>query len=245
MYRRFIAVQGFAAAVMLAAAVACTSSAPLAPTPSPVADSGRADGSTLKVTAPGLASPGNNETLTNSRPTFAVNGSSGQFVPASVYYEFELQNDGGARIAGTVQQSTIWEFPDNLNPDTAYRWRVRATVDGFNGPWSSTGRFITGQALQVPNAFSSTDEWRDYFFALIAARGVGGTITLDAMYALRPELNAAGADWQNAWRGDARPRLFLPVPGCPPATGPNVPACSFNRTVDVGDFGRGWQWFPR
>src|SRR4051812_5473393 len=118
MYRTFISVQGIAAAMMLAATVACTSSAPLAPTPSPVADSGRADGSTLKVTAPGLVVPGNNETLINSRPTFAVNASSGEFVPAAVFYEFELQNDGGARIGGTVQESTIWEYPDNLNAET-------------------------------------------------------------------------------------------------------------------------------
>jgi hypothetical protein len=189
--------------------------------------------------------PGNNETLTNARPTFAVTPAAGTFVPASVFYEFELQNDGGARIGGTVQQDSVWAYPDTLSADTPYRWRVRATVDGFNGPWSGTGRFITGRALATPNAFSSTDDWRVYFFALIDAKGVGPRVTFDALFALRPELNAAGADFQNAWRGDARPRLFLPVPNCPPATGPNVPACSFTRTVDVGDFGGGWGWLPR
>jgi len=24
-----------------------------------------------------------------------------------------------------------------------------------------------------------------------------------------------------------------------------VPSCSYNRTVDVGQYGRGWEWVPR
>jgi len=65
------------------------------------------------------------------------------------------------------------------------------------------------------------------------------------MLAMRGDLVARGADFQNAWRGDIRPRLFLPVPGCPPATSPNVPSCSYNRTVDLGNYGRPWAWIPR
>ena len=51
---------------------------------------------------------------------------------------------------------------------------------------------------------------------------------------MRNDLVARGADFQNGWRGDVRPRLFLPVPGCPIANRPDVPACSYARTVDVG-----------
>jgi hypothetical protein len=64
------------------------------------------------------------------------------------------------------------------------------------------------------------------------------------MAALRGDLVARGADWQNGWRGDYRPRLFLPVPNCPPPTA-NAPDCSYDRTVDIGDFGGPWQWIPR
>ena len=91
----------------------------------------------------------------------------------------------------------------------------------------------------------TNEQWKQCFFGLVDKRGVGPTVTLSGMLVLRPELNAMGADYQNAWRGDPRPRLFLPVPGCPPASSPNVPDCSYNRTVDLGDFGGPWLWIPR
>jgi len=70
-------------------------------------------------------------------------------------------------------------------------------------------------------------------------------VSSDGIWALRPELLAMGADWQNGWRGDPRPRIFLPVPNCPPPSSPGVPACSYSRTVDVGDYGGAWIWFYR
>ena len=83
------------------------------------------------------------------------------------------------------------------------------------------------------------------FFSLIDKRGVGPTVSQEGIWILRPELNAMGADWQNGWRGDPRPRIFLPVPGCPSATNPSPPACAYSRTVDVGDYGGVWQWIYR
>jgi hypothetical protein len=65
------------------------------------------------------------------------------------------------------------------------------------------------------------------------------------MHAMRGDLVARGADFQNGWRGDVRPRLFLPVPGCPIANRPDVPACSYSRTVDLGGYGHEWRWIVR
>ena len=77
------------------------------------------------------------------------------------------------------------------------------------------------------------------------SRGAGPTVTHSALALLRPDINARGADWQNGWRGDYRPRIFLPVPGCPSAISPNPPPCAYDRTVDVGDWNGPWQWLPR
>jgi hypothetical protein len=62
---------------------------------------------------------------------------------------------------------------------------------------------------------------------------------------MRGDLLAHGSDFQNGWRGDMRPRMVLPVPGCPIANRPDVPLCSYNRTVDLGNYGGAWQWDPR
>ena len=88
------------------------------------------------------------------------------------------------------------------------------------------------------------DQWRDYFFTLVAEKG-GGSITYEALAAMRPELNARGADWQNGWRGDYRPRVFLPVPDCPAPMNSDAPDCAWERAVDVGDWGGAWIWVPR
>ena len=117
---------------------------------------------------------------------------------------------------------------------------VTVTVTDPPGPPPAAGCNASGSP-----ALWSTDQWRECFFALVAARGVGGTVTFGAMAALRPDLVARGADWQNGWRGDYRPRIFLPVPNCPAPTNPNPPDCTYSRTVDLGDVGGRWQWVPR
>ena len=42
-----------------------------------------------------------------------------------------------------------------------------------------------------------------------------------------------------------RPRIFLPVRNCPPPTSPSAPACTYSKTVDVGNYGEAWQWIVR
>lgn len=96
----------------------------------------------------------------------------------------------------------------------------------------------------VESAGWSNEQWRVYVMALLARSG-GALVNDASMKVARPDLNARGVDFQNGWRGDLRPRLFLPVPGCPPATRADVPLCSYNRTVDLGQYGEAWSWIVR
>lgn len=141
---------------------------------------------------------------------------------------------------------------------TTFYWRVRGSDGAQSSEYSNVLAFRTadppppptptppvpGVAVSGDSASWTTEQWRQYVFALIAQKG-GDTVSDAGMHTMRGDLVARGADFQNGWRGDLRPRLFLPVPGCPPATVPGVPACSYDRTVDLGNYGGPWEWIPR
>jgi hypothetical protein len=239
MYRTSTAVAILAAASSLLATAACGKSTPTPTGPTSAtasSDTGAApDGSTLKATAPSLIAPANNETLTNMRPTMVISGSTGKYVNQPFSYEFELQSDSGSVVARTVQSGTTWEYGEDLQAETPYRWRSRAVLGTAVASWSSTGRFITGRALIIVTPSSSTEEWRIWFFQLIELRGVGPLVSQQAMRTLRPDLNAVGADFQTDSAGTLRPRMFLPNPGGDP----------FFKAVDLGVTGGPWQWVVR
>jgi hypothetical protein len=132
-------------------------------------------------------------------------------------------------------------------------WHAKAYGGGVESGYSNTLSFslpsgpnatAAGDQASIPSAYWSTDQWRTYFFTLAEHKG-GETVSDAGMLAMRGELVARGADFQNGWRGDVRPRLFLPVPGCPVANRPDVPACSYDRTVDLGNYGQEWRWIVR
>jgi len=230
--------------------LACDVATPLTPAPAKPASSTAADGTTLKVSAPTLVSPVNDITTDGTRPVFNVTPVAGQFstsVPG-LTYEFELDNDAGSAIDRTFVAGTSWEYPTPLSPDTPFRWRVRATSGSATGPWSSVGRFQTPKQRVAPAVTASIEEWHQWFNDLVKEKGQP-TCSLNALIAIRPDVNAAGAEFQNAFRGvgEMRPRMFLPVPGCPgnAVNNPSPPGCAFNRTVDIGNFGGSWQWVPR
>lgn len=91
----------------------------------------------------------------------------------------------------------------------------------------------------------STEQWRVYVLALL--KKTGADLVNDAsMHAIEADLIARGADFQNGWRGDIRPRVFLPVAGCPSsAIKPDALPCAYNRTVDLGQYGQPWEWIQR
>ena len=110
-----------------------------------------------------------------------------------------------------------------------------------NGPYDSAS---SDPVASIATAYWSTDQWRAYFFSLAQQKGAA-TVSSEGMQAMRADLVAHGADFQNGWRGDMRPRLFLPVAGCPIANRPDVPACSYARTIDLGGYGQEWRWIVR
>jgi len=202
-------------------------------------------------------------TVTGSnKPEFkAVNGAI--FHTTGVTYRFEVAKDAGftqlvavvtvpVNGSGTTSM-TIGELPYK----TTFYWRVRGSDGTKESNYSNTASFTIAEPTpvapppgQTPTASVdasqwTTAQWKDYFLALAAQKG-GPYVSDAGMKAMRNDLVARGADWQNGWRGDMRPRIFLPVPGCPPASsGGNVPPCTFNKTVDVGMYGEPWQWIPR
>src|SRR6478735_7891174 len=186
----------------------------------------------------------------------AISGTTG------VGYRFEVSKTGDfAQLVAlvTVPANATGQTTMSLGSlpySTTYFWRVRGSDGSKESAYSNTLTFTTQDAPAPPpvpttpvagsvdSSSWTTEQWKTYFFSLAAAKG-GSTVSDAGMAAMRPDLLAHGADFQNGWRGDMRPRIFLPVPGCPIANGPDVPQCSYNRTVDLGGYGGPWQWIPR
>jgi hypothetical protein len=197
--------------------------------------------------------------LNNTNPDFfvvngAIEGTS------DVTYRFEV-----SRTADFSQVAAVVTVPINATGNTlmslgalayggTFYWRAIGTDGTTESAYSNTLSFtlpngpdapVSGDPVaSIESASWSTDRWRAYFFALVEQTG-GPTVSDAGMLAMRSDLVARGADFQNGWRGDVRPRLFLPVPGCPIANRPDVPACSYSRTVDLGGYGQEWRWTVR
>lgn len=210
------------------------------------------------IDAPVAVSPGGR--LSTNQPDFrvtngAISGTSG------VVYRYEVSRSADFnQIVAVVTVTpngggTTTMTMGSLPYETDFFWRVKGSDGTVEGNYSNTLSFRTSDRpqqapdpttspLATDTANWSTEQWKAYVTDL--ERRVGGATVSDAgIFAMRPELLAHGADFQNGWRGDVRPRIFLPVPGCPIANRPDVPACSYNRTVDLGSYGRAWEWIPR
>ncbi len=228
----------------------------------------------IVIEAPAPVSPVGGAAVSSTTPVLTVTNGGLQGRTGNVQYWFEVALDqafartlvqkGVDRGAGGTTSAQMPELPAN----TLLFWRAAGFNGTLTGAWSVVQSFRTPAAAPAPApppgpgpspapapvsgcsapgspANWSTAQWRECFFAIVAARGAGPTVSNSGMAAMRGDLLARGADWQNGWRGDYRPRVFLPVPNCPPASSPTVPDCSYSRTVDVGDVGGAWQWIPR
>jgi hypothetical protein len=198
--------------------------------------------------------------VNTNNPDFRVTNG-GVSGTSDVGYRFEV-----ARSADFNQMVAVVTVPVNGSGSTfmslgslpynaTFYWRVKGSDGAKESNYSSTLSFRTPDPPAPPpvvepnvgsidSAAWTTEQWRTYFMGLAAAKG-GPTVSDGGMHAMRGDLLARGADFQNGWRGDLRPRIFLPVPGCPIANRPGVPECSYNRTVDLGHYGGEWQWIPR
>ncbi len=108
------------------------------------------DGPTLKATAPIPQSPTDNQSIGSApTPTLICTVATGRFVSSTFEYHFEvwaIAADGTITLveAGTVPLSrghAIYPVRSALR-DGGYRWRVRAELEGFVGPWSTWATFI-------------------------------------------------------------------------------------------------------
>ena len=112
------------------------------------------DGATLKSTAPIPQSPINNQSI-GSVPTPALicTVATGRFVSSKFKHHFEVwavAADGTTTLveSGTAQPSTnraIYPIRSALG-DGGYKWRVRAELEGFVGPWSTWANFVAQNA---------------------------------------------------------------------------------------------------
>jgi hypothetical protein len=211
----------------------------------------------VRIDAPIATSPSGK--LSTNQPDFRV--TNGEISGTTgVAYRFEVSRTPDFSQLVAIVQVPVGAGSTTMTMgvlpyETTFYWRVRGSDGGTESNYSNTLAFTTSdQPQQAPDpttgpihadsAAWTTDQWEDFVMDL--ARRVGGPTVSDAgMHAMRGELLAHGSDFQNGWRGDLRPRIFLPVPGCPIANRPDVPLCSYNRTVDLGSYGRPWEWIPR
>lgn len=119
---------------------------------SPTAPSGgqagaAADGSTLKASIPAPASPKDGVRVDTRRPALTFANATGTFAPGTFTYRIELFE--GTQPAGTftLPQASAAQSaftPDaDLKYDTAYRWRVRAELNGAFTAYSPAVEFRT------------------------------------------------------------------------------------------------------
>ncbi|MGE3957350.1 MAG: hypothetical protein AB7H96_11575 [Vicinamibacterales bacterium] len=148
MSRRFTVT---ATAALLALAIACSrqTAAPTSPSSAGAAGAdAAADGSTLKVTAPGVVSPVNDAQQQDS-PTLTVTASSAKYsdsLPGPIVYRFQVFNPAGAMVADSGQvSSNAWRLTNALEFKVRHTWRARAEVGSNVGPWSTTASFISSE----------------------------------------------------------------------------------------------------
>ena len=156
-----------AAACVLATAMACSKSTPNPSSPtgaSPSDPEAAADGSTLKVPAPGTTSP-TGGTQVQDPTTLTASTVNGKYTSITSVYRFQVRSGTTVVAEGTSTPSgsSVSFQPSGLASDTNYTWRVRAEAQGAFGPWSSDasfrspiGAFIRGNELRDPLTIGRT-----------------------------------------------------------------------------------------
>src|SRR5262245_55665046 len=150
MHRHKLALSIFA--VFVAVALACSRQAatPTSPTgAAPAAADAAADGSTLKATAPVAISPINGGQVSDQQPTLSWSASTLRVDTGGLQYEFEVFNDANAKVSGGVVGGTSATIPTVLDFGKRHTWRVRATMQGANGPWSALAQFVSAVGAYI------------------------------------------------------------------------------------------------
>lgn len=154
-------------AAVLAVALACSKSttSPASPSSATPSDAGAApDGSTLKVPAPATSSPTGGTQVTDPT-TLTASTVAGKYAAVSLTYRFQVRSGSTVVSEGLVagSGSSVSFAPTGLESDTNYTWRVQATAQGANGPWSADaafkspiGAFIKGNEVRDPLTIGKT-----------------------------------------------------------------------------------------
>jgi hypothetical protein len=158
---KYVSVVALTAIVALG--VSCTGN-PLSPTSPSAATGGttaaNSDGSSLKVTAPGVVAPFDSERVDSRRPTLVWTNSTGKHEPIGFFYELEVVNAADqvvyAIAVGETPNSGSHQLGADLAYDTPYGWRIRAGLGNERGPWSVWGNFYTPLAPVVTTAPPTT-----------------------------------------------------------------------------------------
>jgi hypothetical protein len=134
---------------IVALGVSCNTT-PMSPTAPTATEHGvsaaNADGSTLKVTAPGLVTPFDSERIDGRRPIMIWQNARGLNSQVGLAYELEVWDDEKmiyTMIVGETPGTGTHVYPADLAYDTAYSWRIRAALETARGPWSDWGNFRT------------------------------------------------------------------------------------------------------
>jgi len=158
-----------AVAAVCATVVACNKSTSTPTSPGSAVQgeaSAGADGSTLKVNAPGTTSPTGGAQASDPL-TLVATTVSGKFTSVnSLSYRFQVRSGSTVAsegIVGPVSGGSVSFTPGGLQSETNYTWRVQATTQGQNGPWSGdasfkspVGAFIRGNEVRDPLTIGRT-----------------------------------------------------------------------------------------
>lgn len=148
------------ATVLVALAVACGEQAksPAAPTPATVAtgaSAAPADGSTLKVNGPTLVSPKGGVRITDTKATLTLGAAAGKFAAATFTYRVQLLTQADILVQEFTGAGLSYTTTSDLDPDTTFKWRARAELEGAVGPWTG---YETFKSPERPSGYISGNE---------------------------------------------------------------------------------------
>ena len=145
---------GMAAVVLANFACGGETTTPASPSATAsLATDAAADGSTLKTTAPAPQLPTNGSTVTSLTPNLVIANSTLKYLGdvamvLTLEYRFVVETEDGTSVSNVRTGAGVALTGSRvqagfLQPQTVYRWRVRAELGSAVGPWSAYSTFTT------------------------------------------------------------------------------------------------------
>jgi hypothetical protein len=133
---------------LLALAVACSKTSPTPTSPSSATQSSTTsatDGFLLKAGIPNTVGPTGGIQV-NDPIVLTASTTKGTFIDIPLSYRFQVRSGSTVAsegVVGPISGSTVSFIPTGLAFNTSYTWRVQATYQGNNAPWSGDASFKT------------------------------------------------------------------------------------------------------